>query len=980
MPVYPTPDSFANNFSPIQPLGWDSPHEPGINPAPAEDGPTVSGAAFRQYNLMSGLLSPTPNFEEQDGYNPFTNSDELVGYEPWSTAFSDSRSPQQTAFIKQGIDNENQDKKVLSESGLTGVFASIAAGVIDPVTIASLFIPGAQGGIVSRIASNAAIAAGGTAISELALSQQQDTRTISESMAHTAAGFVLGGMIGGASKFLSPESRISAQSEIANSLREINGSGSVGAMNVPITTLAQETMQGPKVVNKVMNMTPLGRTMDSPSVTVRRTVQQLAENNLTTAKNLEGIATPAAAETRVRIWARSEAATVVTANEGFAKFRAQGSAGSKLDFSEEVGRAMRRSDASQNPVVQETAKALRPILDDIRNEMQSLGLLADDIKLNGAQSYFPRMYRQGEILAKRDEFRNILTNWWYRGGKIPQEELDIAADEVINKITGALRPQDFTHAFSVKLPGSTKSRTLSVPDELLEPFLESDVRYVLQRHIRDAAPNIELTRNFGDSSMERVLKDIRDEYNDLIRSLPEKFEKEHTAKLAELKKKMSKEDYENLVRDKLATMDEKMVDKLNKEQGRLQKLMSRDEKDIMAMRDRLLGTYGAPADPSNTFIRAGNVLRNVNYLTKLGGMTVSAVPDMARAVMVNGFRKTFSAYGKWLSRSPAWKAGREDMQKMGTALDIVLSDRSRALADLTDGFAQRSAIESGIDHATGKFGNLTLMNQWNAFHKSLNGINTADIILSASKSDARLAKLGIDENMLSRVQQQFSKHGKTIDGLRIGNSSAWDDPAVRSTFESAVVKDVNNTIVTPGIGDTPLWSSSQTGKLVFQFKSFIFGSYNRSTVGGIQAGEAQFYYGLGLQLMLGAMTYAIKNTLAGRDVDYAPEKLTLEGIDRSGVLGPLMEFNNTLEKVSAGTLGLGPLLGTGTQSRYASRGVIGSIAGPTFGTLDNLRAISTGVLGGDFDKEAIRATRQLIPGQNLFWIAPILNKVEDTLD
>ncbi|MGQ6546035.1 hypothetical protein ACUNEV_00650 [Serratia sp. IR-2025] len=936
MPVYPTPDSYANNFSAPQAPGRDTPPTPGVNPAPEKEGPSLFGAAFRRYNSLSGLFNPAPDFEEQDGYNPFTQPDEIRGYEPWATDFSNSRSPQQTAFIKQGIDRENEDKQFLSESGLPGILASAAVGVFDPPTFASLFIPGAQGGLAARVASNVAIAAGGTALSELALHQQQYTRTVEESLFHTTAGAVLGGMLGTASHLLSPEVRSAAQTEIADSLRNIRNGGSVGAMNVPATTLAQETMRGPKVVNKVMNMTPLGRTMESPSVTVRRTVQQLAENNLTTAKNLEGIATPSAAETQVRMWAREEAASAITANDGFAKFRAQGGTGSKLDFAEEVGRAMRRNDTSTNAVVQETAKALRPILDNIRKEMQSLGMLADNLKVTGAQSYFPRMYRQGEVLARRDEFRKIITDWWARGSKASQEDLDIAADEVINKITGAMRPQDYANAFSVKLPGATKSRSLNVPDDLLEPFLESDVRFVMQRHIRDAAPNIELTRNFGDSSMERVLKDIRDEYTDMMRNNPA-------------------------------------------DQAMLNKRMKRDEADIMAMRDRLLGTYKMPDDPSGTFVRAGNVLRNMNYLTKLGGMTVSAVPDLARAVMVNGFSKTFSAYGKWLARSPAWKANKQEMQKMGTALDIVLSDRSRAIADIADGFSQRSALESGLDYATGKFGNLTLMNQWNSFHKALNGMNTADIILNSTKSNPRLAKLGIDDNMAARIQQQFNKHGKTVDGLRIGNSSAWDDPAVRAAFESAVVKDVNNTIVTPGIGDTPLWSSSQMGKLVFQFKSFIFGSYNRATAGGIQAGDAQFYYGLAMQLMLGAMTYAIKNTIAGRDVDYATEKLVLEGVDRSGVLGPLMEFNNTLEKVSAGTLGFGPALGTGTQSRYASRNAIGSILGPSFDSMGKLSDIATGILSGDFDDKAVNSTRQVIPGQNLFWIAPLLNKVEEEL-
>ncbi|RDL27393.1 hypothetical protein DFO62_102264 [Serratia fonticola] len=114
--------------------------------------------------------------------------------------------------------------------------------------------------------------------------------------------------------------------------------------------------------------------------------------------------------------------------------------------------------------------------------------------------------------------------------------------------------------------------------------------------------------------------------------------------------------------------------------------------------------------------------------------------------------------------------------------------------------------------------------------------------------------------------------------------------------------------------------------------------------------------------------------VAGSDVDYAPEKLVLEGVDRSSVLGPLMEFNNTLEKVSAGTLGFGPALGTGTQSHYASRNTIDSIFGPSFDSMGKLSDIATGVL---MMTKLLNSTRQLNLGQNLFWIAPILNKVED---
>lgn len=102
----------------------------------------------------------------------------------------------------------------------------------------------------------------------------------------------------------------------------------------------------------------------------------------------------------------------------------------------------------------------------------------------------------------------------------------------------------------------------------------------------------------------------------------------------------------------------------------------------------------------------------------------------------------------------------------------------------------------------------------------------------------------------------------------------------------------------------------------------------------------------------------------------------LEEVDRSGILGPLMEYNNMAEKASGGMLGLGPLLGTGIQSHYASRGFIGSALGPTFGLLNTVTDVTAGVLNGDAGDRVLHSVRTLLPGNNLFRVAPIINQVD----
>ncbi|RDT35811.1 hypothetical protein [Citrobacter freundii] len=962
MPVYSSPEELNNGFTPAgsvlpAPTGFDVPLPEGTNPEPQQPEPSVWGAAFRRNNILSGLFRPAKQFEPVEGYNPYTDKSELHGYEQWGSDFADSRSPEETAWLKQQIDDQNEDQGVLYDAGGEGVLASIAAGMVDPVTVASLFIPGAQGGAVARIASQAAIGAVATAASEVVLNNQQITRTWGESAAHVAAGALMSGVFAAAGTALTPSVRTAATREVADALDNMSvtnpvdvaassahpDGGSVGAARISEATLEDLTPAGGAVSNVARKagsyLTPFTRLMESPSKTSRRTALELAENNYTLQGNARGIETPVAAETRVRGWRREEAAVVVANKQAYGQYKAAGGDLSFSQFREEVGNAMRSGDVHANPVVQEAAQAMRTVVNRVKVAQQKLGLLPpdDELKAIGQESYFPRVYRVGKIANERDKFRDMLVDWWSRGEKtMSREEAEIAADTTINRITGAKIPQDFANVFMVKAAGSTRARTLSVPDRLMKDYLESDANYVLQRHIREASAEVELTRAFGNKSLEKQLKDIQDEYDALMRERPA-------------------------------------------EQAKLAKARENDIRDITALRDRLAGTYRMPDDPSSFFVRAGAFLRSANFVTKLGGMTVSAIPDLARGVMVNGFSNTMRGYSSLITRSPAFKASRAEQLKMAVGLETILHTRARTMGDLVDSSARTTAVEAGMERVTDAFGKLTMMGHFDDMNKSVNGMITSDGILSGAFAGRRLAKLGINDNMAARIRSEFEKHGEVIDGWHIGNFEKWDDQHVAGVFQSAVLKDVNNTVITPGIGDTPLWASTPLGKTIFQFKSFATASYNRATLGGLQEGTGQFYYGTAFQIALGALTYALKQAANGKEVDWTPQKLVIEGIDRSGILGPLMEYNNMAEKATGGMIGLGALLGTGTQSRYASRGFIGSALGPTFGLLDTITDVTAGVLNGDAGDRVMHNVRTLLPGNNLFWIAPLINQVDPGL-
>ncbi len=1076
-------------------------------------------AAFRLDNSLGSFIATAPfsQFDKVDGYNPFDNdAAELKGYEDYADSFIDSGSPEETRAIQQRIDQQRTDRQYQSELGWAGTVSSIGMGLIDPINLASMFVPAGavvRGGEVAATAGRFALAnAVGGIASEAALSATQETRTLDESAVNVAVDAMVGGILGAGAQLLAGAGQRTAVSQaVSSNLRGNDSPQSIGAAQVFNTTLDQEQLAGVGLINKTLSVNPGGRLAQSPSRASRAINQQLAENNYFFAKNDEGLATFTAAETKIKQYDAmlyKQMESTKDAYQAYSKnIRAAG--GKRMnfvDFNEAVGMAMRRGDQSDIPEVAQAAAQIRPMFEATKVRMQELGILPEDVDVSTAQSYLPRIYKFDKILSDRTEFRGRIANWIqgisakgadaagariekidsglsaaaeaeprakaladeiaaaesWSGRKtelmdevgnrtkligqeqdltariekqqaqlataknqklitrlnkevsdlrtklddvarakeelptlqrhlelldnprkhrselrklqkkansttrlnasreralkamepLSREEAEDAADEIVNKIIGApsgLVPAQLLPEKIIGRAGFTKSRSLLIPDERIEDFLESDINHVMESYLRQVGPEIELTAQFGSKDMGEQIRQVSEEYTQMIKDA-----------------------------------------KTPKERAKLEKQREADLRDIEAMRDRLIGTYGAPKDPRSFFVRAGRVARNVNFLRLLGGMTISAATDLMRPVMQHGLSKSLRPMGAMLRNTAAVKVATKDLREMAVGLDYVLSTRTKAIADLTDPYSRRSAFERGLNWGTQKFGNWTLMNQWNSALKSWSGLIVQSRILDNAqllaagkevpkKEVRKLAQIGIDQSMLRRIGEQFAKHGEDMDGLLTGHSHLWDDRAVREAFQSAVLKDVDSTVVTPGVGDTPLMMSNEVGKMILQFKTFIFAQHNRVIASGIQQGDASFYLGAMGTIALGAMVYVMKQKLSGRDIDYSPNNLVKEGIDRAGMIGWLSEPLNAVENISGGRFGLGAMFGAPPVSRFQSRNAIGALLGPTFDMAGDGAVIANGVLNGEFDSKQVHAVRKVMPYQNLWAIAPLLNKVEEEL-
>ena len=490
--------------------------------------------------------------------------------------------------------------------------------------------------------------------------------------------------------------------------------------------------------------------------------------------------------------------------------------------------------------------------------------------------------------------------------------------------------------------GVFKKRSFLIPDNLVDQFLENDIELLGGRYLKQMAPDIELTRRFGDVEMKNEIKDIEQDY--------------------------------------IAKMEGA---KTEKERLKLNKQKDSDIRDIAAMRDRIRGTYGQ-VDHDNPWVRAGRVARDLNYMRLLGGVVAASIPDIGRVIAAEGIVNTFRyGFKPLIANLKQFKMASKEAKLYGVGTDALMGGRAEIIADVADYSRGGTAFERGVRTAATKFSSINLMNQWTGGIKQLHAVVTQTRVandLLKGKYDKRLGQLGINEADSKNIAAQLKKYGEKIDGVWVWNTKKWDNQDLAMQWGAAIRKESDRVIIVPG-QEKPLFMSSELGKTIFQFKSFMFSATQRVLLSTIQAQDKHYIQGLMGLVGIGMMSYAFKEWDAGRELSDDPKAWVMEGIDRSGALGMLMEVNNTLEKISGNHFGLRPLIGINAPaSRYAARSALDSAVGPTFGLAGDVIKAAAAVTGErDWTDADTRAFRRLLPGQNLSFLRQGLDRIEEEL-
>ncbi|SSC73066.1 unnamed protein product [Ciceribacter sp. T2.26MG-112.2] len=367
------------------------------------------------------------------------------------------------------------------------------------------------------------------------------------------------------------------------------------------------------------------------------------------------------------------------------------------------------------------------------------------------------------------------------------------------------------------------------------------------------------------------------------------------------------------------------------------------------------------------------------------GVALTSLTDASRIIGVHGMRAAMrDGFPALVRNLKATKISIADAKALGAVTERVLQSRLASLADLTDPYAYGSRYERFLSNVSSAFSKATGLSWLNDTMKSVASVMTQNRMMrnaldwnAAGKTErAYMAMLGIDEDMAQRIAAQFQKYGIEEDGIFGANVGRWDDDLAVRAWAAALNKDVDRTIVTPGVADRPLWTRTNVGKLVTQFKSFSLSSHQRVLIAGLQERPHRLAEMMVFATAIGMMVSWLKYVERG-DIEEADKLLNnpglwiANGLDRSGILSIPFEISNTAEKLgapgivtAAQSIAGDPDRG-GQASRYASRGPIGAVAGPWLGIFDDLHTIATQLGKADLKKSGVNAMIRQLPGATL---------------
>lgn len=580
------------------------------------------------------------------------------------------------------------------------------------------------------------------------------------------------------------------------------------------------------------------------------------------------------------------------------------------------------------------------------------------------------------------------------------------ARQTTNKILGT-----YMRLPGIDMLGNAKgvelARVLDIDSKMLRTedghsFLEMDAEKLMMQYVRTLAPDIELTRSFGPDFMGKM-----QEGTGQLNENWKKLDDEYNARLANTQAQMKAGVNPETGKPRQYTQEQ-----MDKKSAELAEEYKRLRRDLEAVVGRLRHTWGVPADPRGFGARAARIASNVNTLRFMSNVAISSIPDLARPIMKYGLLRTFrQGYVPFVKALAEGNFSPRQLRIMGAALDVSLHSRAAQVYDIGDYMVRGSKFEKGLEYATSKIGLVGLFDYWTVAMKQISGavanaraMEAIELVAGGGKGSQKdldeairfLSANGIDDDYALRIWKQLEAGGgDVVGGQRWPNTEDWTDTEATTAYNAMLVREIDNSIVTPGVERPLMVDANPYARLLFQFKSFGMSSTTKTFLAGAQGmkqGDMAFVTGGIISLALGTLSYYTYANIVGGAVKARMESAIEKGewelfadeaINRAGLLG----IGADIQSAFAATPLADYVTFSGERStRRGGDNLLETLAGPTFGDLAPRSAnIAAGIgaaaaaadAGGDPMAEVPWGdVRRLAPWQNHFILRQLYDEIE----
>ncbi len=568
-------------------------------------------------------------------------------------------------------------------------------------------------------------------------------------------------------------------------------------------------------------------------------------------------------------------------------------------------------------------------------------------------------------------------------GELIENNIKQKIDNIYDAIVGNSKNDlsDTKDFIKITKRGSFKERSLTWVDyDEMEEFLENNTFKVIEQYSRIASADNAVYSEFGTLDVTNRTKNLK--LNKVLKA----YEQKEIQLKDDLENQLIGQKLNDKEKEKLQTLYQKQINKLQDERKQF-------ENDFTSYVDFFRGI--TKDDYNDLLTKSSLLMRNYQYLTKMGSAVVSQLGDTATVVLNYGFKSFLKNFPNLLATLPSkkfqlegLKLNEEEMKLAGFCMELTLNNMMGGVSNTFtrngDAFFSNNPLKNVIDEGVKFMNKVNFMSKaddsiknWTGLiiqEQAIRAIKNFENLKNGSRDLINLNKNGIGKNNYKIIKEQLDKHSYTKKGfgtnIYIPNTQSWDNKEAVNLYRTFLNNSVNSVTLNPKIQDMPIWGNKEFGKLILQFKGFTLSSINKILIPALQKKDTDVLAFLITSFAMANIIMYAKNTLKGKKNPEKTNQIVKETLKQTSFAPLFFDINQVTS-----SLGI-DLYDTEDEreKRADPKNFLISLGGPSVSSLADFgTAVSSTAKDGSLTPYEQQAIKKLIPYQNLFYVDRLFN-------